>query len=157
MKQNKPKLLYIDDSNACLDSAKHVFKGRINAEINTISDIDEATDYIIDNASDLIAILLDIKMPGINGLDFLACLRKEYSKESLPVILITGYPFSREETDMAFSLGATDIFTKDFDLQSKEFAILVNRLNHYVNVILEKRVETVNRQKLKDALMKARL
>ena len=40
--------------------------------------------------SDYCAILLDIKMPGMDGIHFLEALRKE--KPATPVVLMTGYP-----------------------------------------------------------------
>jgi len=58
-------------------------------------------------------VLLDLKMPEIDGIDILRVIRKQSPK--VPVILITAYadPIKMEE---AHALGITQCFTKPFDI-----------------------------------------
>ena len=58
-------------------------------------------------------VLLDVMLPGMDGLDVLRAAREERDEAELPVIVLTG----RGEPDLrerAFELGATDLFTKPF-------------------------------------------
>lgn len=58
-------------------------------------------------------VLLDVMLPGMDGLDVLRAAREERDDAELPVIVLTG----RGEPDLrerAFELGATDLFTKPF-------------------------------------------
>jgi DNA-binding response OmpR family regulator/glycine cleavage system H lipoate-binding protein len=60
---------------------------------------------------DYAAILLDIKMAGLNGVQLLEQLRK--AKPDVPVILITGYP-NVQDAVRAIRLGVADYVTKPF-------------------------------------------
>lgn len=58
-------------------------------------------------------VLLDVMLPGMDGLDVLRAAREERDGGDLPVIVLTG----RGEADLrdrALELGATDLFTKPF-------------------------------------------
>ena len=61
--------------------------------------------------ADYAAILLDIKMPAMTGLDFLSQLRSR--RQDIPVILMTGFP-SVPTAVSAISLGAAGYVTKPF-------------------------------------------
>ncbi len=61
------------------------------------------------------AILLDIMMPELNGLDVLRLLRRRYSLADLAVIMVTARDDS-EDLVAAFKLGANDYVTKPIDL-----------------------------------------
>jgi CheY-like chemotaxis protein len=60
------------------------------------------------------AILLDIKMPGLNGLEVLAQIRGDPGLRFLPVVMMTA---SREETDVrrAYELRANGYIVKSID------------------------------------------
>jgi CheY-like chemotaxis protein/glycine cleavage system H lipoate-binding protein len=75
--------------------------------------------------TDFTAILLDIKMPEMDGLHFLEALRKD--KPSVPVVLMTGYP-SIPNAASAIRLGASDYVTKPFT--PEEISQAVHRLLH---------------------------
>jgi CheY-like chemotaxis protein len=60
------------------------------------------------------AVLLDVKMPGLNGLEVLAQIRGDPTLKFLPVVMLTA---SREETDVrrAYELGANGYLVKSID------------------------------------------
>lgn len=66
------------------------------------------------------AVLCDIMMPGMNGLDVLAALKAE--RPSTEVILATGFP-SAESSARAAELGAFAYLAKPYDLMAL-FALL---------------------------------
>ncbi len=61
-------------------------------------------------------VLLDVMMPGIDGFEVLATIRKEHSPEELPVIMATAKDQS-EDVVKAFDLGANDYVTKPLDMR----------------------------------------
>ena len=58
-------------------------------------------------------VLLDMKIPGMNGIEILQQL-KEKNKE-LPVMMMTAYG-EQDLIDEALSLGASNYFTKPFNI-----------------------------------------
>jgi DNA-binding response OmpR family regulator len=71
-----------------------------------------ALDLIAQHNFDLV--LLDIMMPGINGLEVLRKIRARHSPENLPVIMVTAKVFNKDIVD-AIELGANDYIIKPVD------------------------------------------
>ena len=63
---------------------------------------------------DSFAIVADVHMPGLTGLDVLAVLRCAHA--TTPVVLITAFP-DRETRAEAFDLGARAMLAKPFSLE----------------------------------------
>ena len=57
------------------------------------------------------AVLLDIGLPGMSGLDVLRTLRQTYSAEQLPVLMVTAFD-EAERLEEAFDSGASDYLNK---------------------------------------------
>ena len=62
-------------------------------------------------------VVLDLKMPGMNGFDFLEWLRKQANFLSLPVLVFT-CSTSEEDKVRAMNHGANGYFTKPKDFES---------------------------------------
>jgi CheY-like chemotaxis protein len=60
-------------------------------------------------------ILLDVMMPGIDGLTTLAMLRDQPETRKIPVVLLTAKAQKRE-VDHYMALGATGVIRKPFDV-----------------------------------------
>src|ERR1700712_4152645 len=60
-------------------------------------------------------ILLDVRMPGVSGMNVLREIRKTYSVSELPIIMATGCD-SSDDVIEALSCGANDYVTKPIDL-----------------------------------------
>ena len=73
----------------------------------------EALRRIEDELPDVV--LLDILMPGMDGLQVLDSIRTHHSVSRLPVVMATGLSGSENVTD-ALARGANDYVTKPFDL-----------------------------------------
>lgn len=70
----------------------------------------EALDMILKSAPDLL--LLDIEMPGINGIDVLRNIRSQHETRQLPVMFLTGAPMDPARTVEILQLDPDDIVTK---------------------------------------------
>jgi two-component system, response regulator len=79
-------------------------------------------------------ILLDLKLPKVDGLDVLRRIRSEATTKLLPVIILTS---SREQQDMitGYSLGANSYIVKPVDFTN--FVNAVNQLQLYWMVLNE--------------------
>ena len=104
----RPTILICDDEEGIRESFKLILSDNYNLEFahNGL----EAIEFL--RKSSPAAMLLDIKMPKMHGLDILKEVKK--LKPSLPVIIVTGYQ-SVEMAQEALKLGAADYIPKPFD------------------------------------------
>jgi two-component system nitrogen regulation response regulator NtrX len=104
----KPRILVIDDEAAIRDSLRMILEYE-HYEFVGASSGPEGVAAIKRDPPDVI--LLDIKMPGMNGLETLAEIRKV--DESLPIAMISGHGTTTDAMH-ATRLGAFDFIDKPF-------------------------------------------
>jgi DNA-binding response OmpR family regulator len=105
---DSPKLLVVDDEAVICQACQRVFSRQgfqVDESTNAREGLARAT------GTDYAAILLDVKMPEMDGIQFLEELRKK--KPDVPVMIMTGYP-SIPNAASAVRLGASDYVTKPF-------------------------------------------
>jgi len=102
------RLLVVDDEDIICRSCRRVL-AREGFRVMTSTDANEGLSLA--REWDYDAILLDIRMPDLDGIEFLEKLRE--AKPDVPVIIITGYPSPGTEAS-AKRLGATHYVTKPF-------------------------------------------
>ena len=107
MSQNQ-RLLVVDDEEAICEGCRRIFT-RQGFEVEKVSDAQAGLNLAKENH--YAAILLDIKMPNMTGIEFLEQLRGK--RPDVPVILMTGYP-SVPNAISAIRLGAAAYVTKPF-------------------------------------------
>lgn len=103
------KILIIDDELGVRESLKLIL-GDFYPLILTEGP-PEAMDVLKNVADSIGLILMDIKMPQVNGLDALVELREKYP--SIPVVMVTGYNFVETATEAA-GRGAVGYIVKPF-------------------------------------------
>ncbi|MEU2727887.1 response regulator [Streptomyces griseoviridis] len=74
---------------------------------------DEALKHVLRGQIGLL--LLDVRMPGVSGLDVVRYLRRLEQTQHIPVILLTGFGTDQELTSTAFDLGVADLVMKPVD------------------------------------------
>jgi two-component system nitrogen regulation response regulator NtrX len=104
----KPRILVIDDDAAIRDSLRMILEYEDYEFIGAASGPDGLASVKRD-APDLV--VLDIKMPGMNGLDTLAEIRK--LDEAVPIAMISGHG-TITDAMQATRLGAFDFIEKPF-------------------------------------------
>jgi CheY-like chemotaxis protein len=72
------------------------------------------------SAHDPDALFLDVSMPGMNGLDVLAEVRRR--RPSLPVVVITGHA-TPDEVEQVKKMGAVDVIEKPAPLTHYQLAL----------------------------------
>jgi two-component system, NtrC family, nitrogen regulation response regulator NtrX len=104
----KPRILVIDDEAAIRDSLKMILEYE-DYEFLGASSGPEGVAVVKRDAPDMV--VLDIKMPGMNGLETLAEIRRV--DESIPVAMISGHG-TITDAMQATRLGAFDFIEKPF-------------------------------------------
>lgn len=128
----KFKLLLVDDEEEFVKSLSERLEMR-DMRPKIAYDGEEALKCIKDEEPDVI--LLDLKMPGIHGIDVLRQVKKAYPK--IQVVILTGHGTDKHESD-ARNLGAFDYLEKPVDID-----------------LLTKTLKKAYRQKVEDAMVAA--
>jgi len=108
------KILIVDDEIEICDFLKEFFSDR-DYDVVTASSGEEALAKV--EKEDPAILLLDVKMPGIDGLEVLRMVKDKYPK--LKVIMVTAVETS-DQIDEAFRLGADNYITKPLSLEYLE-------------------------------------
>ena len=114
----KKRILIIDDEESIRDGCQQILT-RMGHEAASTGDAENGLRLALDNGFDLI--LLDVRLPKIEGLEILKILKKEHTVVA-KVIIITGYgtiPLAVE----AMRLGATNFLTKPFSATELRSAV----------------------------------
>ncbi|MBU0972124.1 MAG: type II/IV secretion system protein [Proteobacteria bacterium] len=110
---HKDIILVIDDDEAILKYVNKILTKEFYSVV-TSTNGKEGLDKIFSNPPDLI--LVDYKMPGINGIDFIEKLRGHSRMAKIPVIMLTAV--DAEETEVqALNMGADDWISKPIQKQ----------------------------------------
>jgi len=122
------KLLVVDDEEVVCQACRRIFS-RQGFQVETNTDARQGLVKATEN--DYAIILLDIKMPNMDGIQFLERLRQK--KPDVPVLIITGYP-SIPNAAAAMRLGACDYVTKPFTSEEVTWAMQrVLNMQHVLN------------------------
>ncbi len=106
-------ILIVDDSNVTRNFVQKIFSSIYNVKVAT--DGNEAINYISNNDEHkIVAVLLDLNMPGIGGYDVLDYFKTNNLFSTIPVSIITS-DNSKETRDRVFSYGVVDILVKPFN------------------------------------------
>jgi len=126
-------------------------------EVIVVSDGAEALDYLycrgkykLRTSEHPAVVLLDLKMPKVDGLEVLRTMRNDERLKQTPVVILTS---SREESDMveSYQLGVNAYVVKPVDFQ--QFVEAVKILGVFWAVINEPPLGTAGRRK--DSRVKA--
>ena len=144
MKKEKT-ILIVDDIEINRDILAEIFKE--DYDIIKACDGAEAIE-IINSNEDISAVLLDLLMPGINGLGVLKEMNRSKKIENIPVFLITAEN-SKEMLSEGYDLGAVDVITKPFMAHFLKCRIsnIIELYSHRNELehIVEKQIERLNR------------
>lgn len=108
---NQKTILVVDDDEAILDSIKLILEDE-GYNVDTASDGKTMQVYIEKKTPDLI--ILDYRLPGMNGTELTKLLKKESTTKDIPLIMVS----SHDVNILARDVGASDFFEKPFDIQT---------------------------------------
>jgi len=126
------KVLLVDDEEEFVKALAERLKMR-DLRSDTVLDGEEALTYVEGQEPDVM--VLDLKMPGIDGMEVLRQVRKAYPK--IQVIILTGHGSEKHEEE-AKRLGAFDYLEKPVNLD-----------------VLVKKMKAAYRRKMEDTMVAA--
>ncbi|QOV41106.1 response regulator [Streptomyces ferrugineus] len=106
------KILIVDDHEETLYALESAL-APLGYRLARATSGDEALKQVLRGQVGLL--LLDVRMPGVSGLDVVRYLRRLEQTQNIPVILLTGFDADHELTATAFGLGVADLVMKPTD------------------------------------------
>jgi len=141
MKNEFKRILIVDDSPRDVELAiAALAENNLANEVIVAEDGVEALDYLYkrgkfaDETGNPVVILLDIKMPKMDGIEVLKVIRSDDKFKLIPVIMVTS---SKEERDLveSYKLGANSYVVKPIDVV--QFLEAIKVLGQYWAIINE--------------------
>jgi DNA-binding response OmpR family regulator len=139
---NLKRILLVEDSpNDAELTMEALEENNLANEVQWVHDGAEALDYLFcrgkyerGNCDDLAVILLDLKLPKVDGLEVLRAVKSDERLKYVPVVVLTS---SREERDMieSYRLGVNAYVVKPVEF--KEFMAAVKQLGAFWAIINE--------------------
>jgi DNA-binding response OmpR family regulator len=126
------KVLVVDDELAIRELLDIFLTGE-EYEVILASNGEEALELVEKEQPK--AVLLDIKMPGINGIEVCRRLKAKDESKFIPIIMITASMDHRTE---AVEAGADDIVTKPFNMEQLSFRLKSALRTRYLSAELER-------------------
>lgn len=109
-----PKVLTVDDSEIVQKSIQKALQDR-GVEVLVADNAIDALNLIYNES--IAVVLLDVSMPGVDGLELCRTIRSIPEFQSLPIVMVTARdsPFDKVQGQLA---GATQYLTKPFDAET---------------------------------------
>ena len=134
---NTIEILLVEDSSEDVEITLRAFKKKkLTNKVHVVEDGEQALDYIfatgeyknrnVNHRPKLI--LLDLKLPKVDGLEVLRKIREDERTKFIPVVILTS---SQEEKDImeSYKLGVNSYITKPVDFD--KFSDTVSELGLY--------------------------
>jgi DNA-binding response OmpR family regulator len=106
-------VLIAEDEPDIVDALRQALTDRLDVEVDVVANGALVMDSILTRRPDLL--ILDVALPGLNGLDVFDLLRSDPHWQGVPVLFLTGLP-ERAETANA-STGVHEVLAKPFDIE----------------------------------------
>jgi two-component system response regulator len=128
-------LVLVEDNDDDRELALLAFRqAKVAAELVAVADGEQALDYLFTDGSvapgkgELKVVLLDLKLPKIDGLEVLRRIRAHWRTRHLPVVILTS---SLEQTDLieSYRLGANSYLRKPVNFG--DFVELAGNIGNY--------------------------
>jgi PAS domain S-box-containing protein len=103
------KILLVDDEARSLDALESILD-TCGCTFVRAQSADEALLATLQN--DFAAIILDIKMPGMDGLELARLIKQRKRSQHVPILFLTAYALDEQEVLQAYGIGAVDFLNK---------------------------------------------
>lgn len=131
-------ILIVEDDQASYAYIKRIITSHYNCEVMNAKNGIDALKMLENSSYD--GIISDISMPMMSGLELLEVLISNDETKNIP-IMMTSANSMRIDVEKALQLGATDYLLKP--LMAHE---TLSRINRFVDIILKRKEETINKK-----------
>lgn len=155
----KPKILIVDDEPRNLDVLE-VMLGDMDCTLVRATSADEALLCVVRN--EFAALVLDIRMPGMNGIELATLVKQRKRSEHVPILFLTAHSVDEDDILRGYGVGAVDYLSKPVNA-----AILRSKIAVFVDVFRKTRAladlnealqrEVIERETAQQALQQANL
>jgi DNA-binding response OmpR family regulator len=108
------RILAVDDDAAILELLIEGLAVSGHSDVVTANSGEAAVEILASTDTPFDCFLLDIQMPGMDGVDLCAHIRGLEIYHTAPILMVTAMS-QKSYIDRAFTMGATDYITKPFD------------------------------------------
>jgi len=148
------KLLLVDDESRNLDALESILDNS-GCTLIRAQTADEALIAILQN--DFAAIILDIKMPGTDGLELARMIKKRKRSQHVPILFLTAHLLDERNVLEAYGVGGVDFISKPINpdiLRSKitVFADLFRTTRALASAVESLNSEVSERKKAQEEL-----
>ena len=127
-------VLLVDDKPANLLSLEAIL-APLGQDLVKAGSGEEALRHLLEQ--DFAVVLLDVQMPGLDGLETARRIRAREQSRHVPIIFITAYDSSQFPVAEAYRLGAVDILSKPLVPLRQDLEGVPARLDHHVEDLLQ--------------------
>src|SRR5579862_5353937 len=103
------KILLVDDEARNLDALESILDST-DCTLMRAQSADEALFAVLQN--EFAAIVLDIKMPGTDGLQLASLIKQRKRSQHVPILFLTAHTLDEPEVLQAYAAGGVDFLTK---------------------------------------------
>lgn len=135
--KNVVEVLLVEDNPSDVELTLRALKKRnIANRVHVVNDGEEALDFVFNRGKykdrnineRLKFILLDLKLPKIDGIEVIKALKSDNRTKSIPIVIMTS---SKEEEDLvkSYKLGVNSYIVKPLDFS--QFQDIVEKIGYY--------------------------
>ena len=106
------RVLVAEDEPDVADALRQALTERLDVELDIVANGALVMDSVATRRPDLL--ILDVALPGLNGLDVFDLLRSDPRLQGVPVLFLTGLPERAEAATAA--TGVHEVLAKPFDI-----------------------------------------
>ena len=153
----KPKILIVDDQPRNLDVLEAML-GDTDCALIRATSADEALLCLVRN--EFAALVLDIKMPGMSGIELATLIKQRKRSQHVPILFLTAHSVDEDDILRGYGVGAVDYLSKPVNA-----VILRSKIGVFVDVFRKTRAladlnaalhrEVAEREKAQQALQLA--
>jgi hypothetical protein len=105
----KPKVLIVDDQPRNLDVLEAML-GETDCHLIRATSADEALLALVRH--DFAALVLDIRMPGMSGIELATLIKQRRRSQDVPILFLTAHSGSEDDVLRGYGVGAVDYLSK---------------------------------------------
>ena len=110
-------LVVEDDADDSYLLTRQIEAAQIEELVTVIASGEEALQFLLKEETPPLAVFLDLRLPGMGGIELLTAVRKEPRLKDVPIIIMTGY-VDPKDVKACTALGITAFLQKPIGLST---------------------------------------